>query len=175
MVKALEFIVIGARKAGTSSLFEHLRVHPDLYLPPAKDHPFFSDEAVYAGGWPKFVSRNFHEAPAGGRWGKVTHHYMYGRPSGRNRAQRGSALATERAQRVIPERIHAMFPRVKLIAILRDPVERCISDYGMSVLWGQQTRRSFNKTITDLLAPAALESSRRLLTHPFITWGEYGR
>ena len=29
--------------------------------------------------------------------------------------------------------------------------------------------------IDDLLAPAALESSRRLSTPPFITWGEYGR
>ena len=175
MVKALEFIVIGARKAGTSSLFEHLRVHPDLYLPPAKDHPFFSEEAVYAEGWSKFVSRNFHEAPEAAQWGKVTHHYMYGCPGGRDRAVGGTARAAESAERIIPERIHAMFPDVKLIAILRDPVERCISDNGMRVLWGQQDRRSFDRTIADLLAPAALESSRCCHTHPFITWGEYGR
>ena len=150
-------------------------MHPDLYLPPAKDHPFFSEEAVCAGGWSEFVARNFQEAPAAARWGKVTHHYMYGCPGGRNRAVGGTARATESAERIIPERIHAMFPDVKLIAILRDPVERCISDYGMRVLWGQQDRRSFDRTIADLLAPAALESSRGLLTHPFITWGEYGR
>ena len=52
MPKGLDFIVIGAQKAGTTSLFEHLREHPKLYLPPGKERPFFSHDEVYAKGWP---------------------------------------------------------------------------------------------------------------------------
>ena len=171
MDEALDFIVIGARKAGTTSLFEHLRRHPELYLPPAKYHPFFSDDVIYATGWAQFVSQNFCEAPARVMWGKVTNNYTSGFPSHPNR----DTLHTERGEWIIPERIQAMFPDVKLIAILRDPVERCVSDYGMSVLWGQEDRRSLDIRIAELLAPATLESSRRLVTPAFITYGEYGR
>jgi hypothetical protein len=59
MPERLDFIVIGAQKAGTSSLFEHLRGYPEPYLPPGTERPFFSHDDVFAAGWPKFASNTF--------------------------------------------------------------------------------------------------------------------
>ena len=175
MGEELDFIVIGALKAGTSTLFEHLRRHPDLFLPAAKDHPFFSHDVIHAAGWPAFASRTFREAPKEACWGKVTPYYMYGCPVRESgEAPSGMVEASEHGERIIPERIRAQFPDVKLIAILRDPVERCVSHYGMRVLRGHEDSRSFDGMIAELLTPGALESCRRLEGPRYVVWGEYG-
>jgi len=36
-----EFYIVGAPRCGTSFLWHHLRQHPDVYMPPDKEHPFF--------------------------------------------------------------------------------------------------------------------------------------
>jgi hypothetical protein len=175
MHEALDFIVIGAQKAGTSSVFEHLREHPELYLSPEKDHAFFSDNETYANGWPAYVWNAFRGAPDDARWGTVTIGYMMGRPAparGEALAERGSR---ERTETIIPERIHAQLPAVKLIAILRDPVERCISHYAWDVFLGTADRSRFDETIGELLTPSALERSRHRAGRGFVAWGEYGR
>jgi len=76
---------------------------------------------------------------------------------------------------IIPERIHAQLPGVKLIAILRDPVERCISHYAWDVFLATADRSRFDETIGELLTPAALERSRHRAGPGFVAWGEYGR
>ena len=38
--RGLDFIIIGAQNAGTRSLLEHLREHPELYLPPGRKEPW---------------------------------------------------------------------------------------------------------------------------------------
>jgi hypothetical protein len=188
MREVLDFIVIGAQKSGTSSVFEHLRAHPQLYIPPEKEYPFFSHDEIYAGGWSAFMSSAFCGAPApdGMRWGTVTPWYMIGCPVDSEGAlvaagrwpRRGSAARQElreNLERIIPERIQARLPAVKLIAILRDPVDRCISHYGLDVLRKVADRKSFDRVIGELLEPATLESSRRLRAPTYVAWGEYGR
>ena len=174
-VRGLDFIVIGAQKAGTSSLFEHLRSHPELYIPPHKEYPFFSHDERYAVGWSAFLSRAFLGAPAGTSWGTVTPWYMSGCPVRVEQGISGEPLADGDLERIIPNRIRARIPDVRLIAVLRDPVSRCVSHYGMDVLRGVADRGGFDRTIRDLLSSAALESSRRLEAPSYIAWGEYGR
>jgi hypothetical protein len=184
--QALDFIVIGAQKSGTSSVFEHLRVHPELYIPPDKEVPFFSHDEIHAGDWSAFVSSAFRGAPDGMRWGTVTPWYMIGCPVDPEGAQAaaghwpGREAAARRPlrqspERIIPERIRAQLPAVKLIAILREPIARCISHYGYDVLRGVADQRRFDSVIAELLAPATLESSRRLRAPTYVAWGEYGR
>jgi hypothetical protein len=48
--ETLDFIIIGAQKAGTTSLFEYLWQHPELSLPPGKEVPYFSHEVARARG-----------------------------------------------------------------------------------------------------------------------------
>ncbi len=47
MSKKLDFICIGAPKAATSTLFELIEGHPGIYVPPAKEVPFFNDDDLY--------------------------------------------------------------------------------------------------------------------------------
>lgn len=170
---SLDFLVIGAQKAGTTSLFEYLRTHPDVSLPPGKERPFFSKDRVCERGWEEYVSRTFHGASARRLWGTVTPQYMSGAVS----MSRALAQVDEhRSEAIVPRRIRKHLPQVKLIALLRDPVSRCISHIRMNVLTGLE-RRASDEAVMSLLSPEALAAARR---HPrdenaAVVWGEYGR
>ena len=44
------FFIIGAAKSGTSSLFEYLCRHPEIYIPKIKETEYFSKPSVYNKG-----------------------------------------------------------------------------------------------------------------------------
>lgn len=166
----LDFIVIGAQKAGTTSLHEYLAGHAALHLPAGKEHPFFSHDAVVERGWAEFEQRVFADAPADRLWGKATPQYMYGAPF------EAAPGAHDEPATVVPRRIAARFPDVRLIALLRDPVERCASHHQMARLSGWDDR-GLAASVERLLGPEELARSRRAPreTNSYVTFGEYGR
>jgi hypothetical protein len=160
--KSLDFIVIGAQKAGTSSLWQHLSSHPQLHLPRSKEAPFFSHDQPFGRGLEWYLEEFFGEAPSNAQWGTVTPHYMMG---------------TEDAD--VPEiarRIRAAVPEARLIAVLRDPVERALSHHRMARFRGLE-QRAFDAAARDALVPEALERARRRPTETtsYIVQGEYAR
>jgi hypothetical protein len=170
---ALDFLGIGAPKAGTTSLHEYLRTHPQLWLPEAKEQPFFTNDDAYGEGWETFAAVAFHGAPPGRRYGKITPHYMGGPVAWHDDT---SAGATEPATAVTARRIAERFPDVKLIAMVRDPVERTISSYWQTTVLGDESR-SLGQALEDELRPDALAAARARPTdgHQHIVAGEYGR
>lgn len=160
MTRPLDFLIIGAQKGGTTSLFRYLASHPEVYLPPEKEAPFFHRDELYARGWDAFARERFADAPPHARWGKATPHYM--------------------CDARVPARIHATMPDVRLIALLRHPVERAYSHYLMSRRRGH-VARPFDEVVAEQLEPAALERARALPATPeheracYVAWGEYGR
>lgn len=174
MKQNLDFIVIGAQKAGTTSLFEYLRRHPELCLPAAKEVPYFSHDANYGRDWGEYLRRAFPFADPSCRWGTVTPQYMVGGIYDAAPSPGGAITASD--ERTVPGRIHRWLADVRLIAILRDPVARARSHYAMAALNGWEDR-SFSKAVEELLAPDALISARRVPreTSGYVTWGEYGR
>lgn len=167
----LDFLGIGAPKAGTTSLHEYLRTHPELYLPEAKEQPFFTVDAAYEEGWDAFAAVAFHGAPPGRRYGKITPHYMGGPV-----AWRESTASADPASVVTARRIAKAFPDVKLIAMLRDPVERAISSYWQTAVLGDDNR-SLEDALDEELSADALEVARARPAdgHQHIVAGEYGR
>jgi hypothetical protein len=155
---ALDFVVIGAQKGGTTTLFEHLRKHPRLCLPADKEAPFFNRPELYSKGVDHLFSTYFPQPlPAGRLLGTVTPQYM---------CIRGCA-----------QRLADAFPSAKLVAILRDPVERAYSHYRMAARRDQDAR-SFDDAIAEMLAgPDALEAGRAStrLGETYVAWSEYGR
>ncbi|MEZ4728999.1 MAG: sulfotransferase [Caldilineaceae bacterium] len=159
-VKPLDFLGIGAGKSGTTTLFHYLKHHPQLYLPPEKEIPFFSDDSWFCQGWQTYAEEYFLHAPADKLWGKISPQYM--------------------SAAWIPERIAHTMPAVKLIVLLRSPIDRALSYYRMMVRHGKESR-TFEEAVREQLQPANLANARHLsttddeLTQTYLVRGEYGR
>ena len=114
------FIVAGAQKAGTTALFDYLSEEPGVACSRVKEVHFFDDETQ---DWraPDYGAyhANF-EAPDGRLRGEATPIYLYWPAS--------------------LERIAAYNPAMKLIVLLRDPVERAWSHWKMEYARGVETR-----------------------------------
>ncbi len=111
MTSKVAFVVIGAQKAGTTALFDHLSDDPRLNLSTVKEVHFFDDESV---DWADPDYRRYHahfvtEHP--GPKGEATPIYIFWPQS--------------------LERLHAYNPAAKLILMLRDPVRRAYSHWQM--------------------------------------------
>lgn len=177
----LDFIVIGAPKAGTTSLFQYLRHHPEVALPAGKEEPYFSHDARYRRGWAAYMRDLALDGDGGAadhvcKWGTITPQYMIG---GVFSSTSDVMAKSDYDERTVPLRIHECLPNIRLIACLRDPVERALSHHRMAVMDGRE-RRSFDDAIGELLRPDALRRARRdpresRESRGYITWGEYGR
>ena len=172
--EAIDFLVIGAPKSGTTSLFEYLRGHPEIDLPPDKEAPYFSDDRIYGEvAWEEYVRRAF-PAPKRGRLsGTITPHYMSpvtGVSAG------GAPASAGYDDYTLPRRIHERLPSVRLIAILRDPVERAYSHHIQETRLGFESR-PFAAAVDELIQPGALAHSRSQSTRTdcYVVLGEYGR
>jgi hypothetical protein len=157
----LDFVVIGAQKAGTTTLWELLRRRPDVWVPPAKELPYFSHDEVYAEGLQRLLARN--GAPDDDRLvGTVTPHYMHGWQN----------MTTAK----IAARMADDLPRLKLIALLRDPIQRARSQHAMAAARGREPR-SLDEAIQAELAPRALHAARSRPgdANTYVVQGEYGR
>lgn len=113
-VRPFDFLVIGANRCGTTSLWRALDSHPQVRVPSDKEREFFSSDESYERGLEDFVTKTFPDLREGEAIGTVTPQLMAPRPL---------------EARKIVERIHATCPDVKLIALLRDPIERCVSQF----------------------------------------------
>lgn len=115
--RRVSFLIVGAQKAGTSALFEYLREVPALQLPAVKEAHFFDDERV---DWAAPDYAPYHALFEGDErlWGEATPIYCYW-----------------------PEaagRIRAYNPAMRLILLLRDPVERAWSHWKMEYARGAE-------------------------------------
>lgn len=118
------FLYLGPDKSGSSWLFEVLRHHPDCFVPACKDVYYFDEHYDKGMDWYQDFFRDARpDVPA---MGELSHSYLF------------SMQAADRIRRDLPE--------VKLMASLRQPVERCYSHYLYLVSSGLVTT-SFAETI----------------------------
>jgi len=108
MVKHPDFIIIGAQKCGTSTLFKHLRKHQDIKLPKKKELHFFDENFSMGLEWYlRFFNKK--DVPAPVCTGEASPYYFF--------------------HPLAPVRIFNTIPGIKLILLLRDPVNRAYSQY----------------------------------------------
>lgn len=151
----LDFLVIGAQKAGTTTLFRSLRRHPSIYMPIDKELPFFTQKRN-ADEIRSFDAAYFGAASPGQIRGKATPDYM-GRTD-------------------TPGVIAGALPDVRLVALLRDPVERAVSHYRMAVKRGQERRPIAAAFAAELRDRRGLGTVRELPPFgTYVTRSEYGR
>jgi hypothetical protein len=122
------FLIVGAARSGTTTLYNHLKDHPDVYLPVNKrpEPHFFLKAAEYTQGLAYYEQRYFSACRNQKAVGEASTSYLFG-PD-------------------VPKRIRSSLPDVKLICILRDPVERAFSSYWHTIKSGLETL-SFDEAI----------------------------
>lgn len=121
------FICPGAQKSATTTLYNLLRQHPDVYLSDVKELHFFDNEQKYLKGISWYEKEFFSEVKGKKVIGDITPIYMY--------------LDN------IPQRIYnSLGKNIKFIFMLRNPIDRAYSHYWMSYRRGYE-KESFEKAI----------------------------
>lgn len=103
-----DFMIIGTQRGGTTSLHHYLDEHPDVTMAFKKEVHFFDYFFFKGSDW-----------------------YLSHFPLRGEVAQTGEASPSYLFHPDVPKRVHAMFPDVKLIALLRNPVDRAYSHHQM--------------------------------------------
>lgn len=147
-----EFLVIGAQKAGTTTLHHLLVDHPGLALPAEKEAPIFHETddpaAVVA------QARRLLGPPDGRLRGKATPQYMCAPGTAAN--------------------VAAVNPEMRLVALLRDPVDRARSHWSMRARFRTDERTFADAIRAQLDSPPPLD--RPIAEEDgYIRFGEYGR
>lgn len=178
-MSSIDFLIIGAQKSGTTSLFEYMRRHPEIYMPPEKEIAFFDVDQAYRRGFDWFEAAVTADAPAGASCGTASVGYMTGTPLRDIPLEAWDPRLQpegESVEELIPKRIRDVLPDVKLFCVLRDPVERAYSHYKMAVLEGQESQ-PFEEAIAGLMEPHAMRHARAVATgcNGYIARGEYER
>jgi hypothetical protein len=121
------FVVIGAIKAGTTSLYRYLGEHPDVYMSPVKEtlHFAWDPERPLIEGQQDVV--------------KDPDKYRALFDAAGDAKAIGEASPQYLCSEVAPVRIRETVPDARLIAVLRDPVERAFSAYLHLVRDGEET------------------------------------
>jgi hypothetical protein len=130
------FLIIGAARAGTTTIYNHLKDHPDVYLPVQKrpEPHFFLKQSEYTRGIAYYEQRFF------AAW--------------RNERAVGEASTSYVFGEQVPGRIRQELPDVRLICVLRNPVERAFSGYWHTVKNGLETL-SFEEAVAQEAARKA--------------------
>lgn len=128
-----DFVIIGATKSATTWLSYNLGAHPEIFLPRQELHYFsrFHDKGE---GW---YGAHFTGAQAGQLLGEKSASYL---PDAET-----------------PHRLHRLLPQARLIAQLRNPIDRAYSDYCM-----HYRRAQVSKDIARYLDPGRTPIPRLL-------------
>ncbi|WP_404362237.1 sulfotransferase family protein [Marinobacter sp.] len=126
------FIVIGAARSGTTSLFQYLDPHPEVFMSQVKELNFFSNEKYWNKGF-KWYESQF--AGADQRTQAI--------------GEASTSYTKAPFTQDVVKRIHDYKPDMKLIYVVRDPIDRYISHYMKRVQTGIETR-TFDQTLENL-------------------------
>ena len=115
-----DFVIIGAQKSGTTSLYNFVTKHPDIAPAAKKEIHYFAihynlGEMWYRSNFPTNLSRRRHYTKTG------------------QRLLSGEASPTYLFFPTVPNRMQETLPDAKLIVILRNPVDRAYSHYHHTV------------------------------------------
>jgi len=116
------FLIVGAAKAGTTSLCYYLDQHPQVYISPVKEPRYFAPEfyTVHTNGPIRDHARRTPFTPE-------EYHQLFKGVS--TEIAVGEASTEYLYFPAVPARIRAAIPDAKIIAVLRDPVERAFSAF----------------------------------------------
>ncbi len=123
------FIIIGAMKSGTTSLYRYLKAHPEINMSSKKETNYFLHKNFYQKSTAWYSSHFTGEAKL--------------------RGEASTSYAKFPTHTKVAARIFSILPEVKLIYLVRDPLERLVSHYDHEVLEGREVR-PFSKILAKI-------------------------
>ena len=161
------FLIIGAARTGTTSLYEYMRQHPDIWFSPVKEPMFFALE----GARPDFRGPgDDREINRKSVTDLAAYQALFAGASSKKAVGEASAnyLYSERAA----ERIRHYIPEARMIAVLRNPVERAYPSFLYMIRDQREPLRDF--------AQALEQEDKRIAEHREHIWhyahmGFYGK
>lgn len=143
-----DFLIIGTQKGGTTSLYNYLIQHPQI-LPAAQKEIHFFD-LNFERGLDWYESQFPQDVKGQNRvTGEASPYYLF--------------------HPLVPPRVKRLFPEVKLIVMLRNPVMRAWSHYNHEVRWGFE-KLSFQEAIAGESERLAGEVSKMLLDETYYSY-----
>lgn len=124
------FLIIGAAKAGTTSLWHYLSAHPDIFMSKVKEPDYFRTHKVNRRGVVE-TRESYEKLFEGSSLFKAV----------------GEASPTYFADEQAVHKIKETLPDVKLIAILRDPCVRAFSDFVFQRMRQKESEPDFLSAI----------------------------
>jgi hypothetical protein len=131
------FLIIGAFKSGTNSLYHYLEPHPQVFMSPRKKPSFFAFEGqnISDNQWTRNnvitqfndYIKLFEEAEGKDAIGEASPYYL---------------VSTQ-----APAKIKYYLPKVNLVAILRNPVDRAYSQWQMEFRQGTEKISNFASAV----------------------------
>ncbi len=129
-----DFIIIGAQRCGTTSLFRYLERHPDVVPAAVKEIHYF-DHSYHLG--PTWYRSFFPTRPYLGLAARLR----------RRTPITGEASPYYVFHPFVPQRVFQTVPGVRLVLLLRNPVDRAFSHYRHMVKEGLESAPSFAEAI----------------------------
>ena len=120
-----DFLILGAQKAATTALYAYLRWHPGITGPSWKEVSYFDRHYARGEAWYRA------NLPA------LPRHWLVERRRGR-RPLVGEASPSYLFHPLAPERAAGLIPSARLIAVLRNPVDRAFSHFQHEVALGRE-------------------------------------
>ncbi len=124
------FFIIGTAKAGTTSLYQYLSQHPDVFMSPVKEPHYFTQVASDAAMRFTYAYKSVQD--------ETSYRKLF-RGASQQRAL-GEASTSYLWDEKVPARIKAVVPEAKIIAMLREPVARAFSHYLNTLREGMESR-----------------------------------
>jgi sulfotransferase family protein len=129
------FFIVGAAKAGTTSLYHYLQQHPDVFMPADKEPWYFC-------GLPN-------PAPSSSEKYQDFESYLEIFAGAGNCKAIGEASVSYLTSPGAADRIHARYPQARIIIVLRNPADRVYSWYSFLCQYGIEPGLSLERALAD--------------------------
>ncbi|MAZ72133.1 MAG: hypothetical protein CMC70_03205 [Flavobacteriaceae bacterium] len=146
------FLIIGCNKGGTTSLFQYLKEHPEVFMPRIKEPMFFNYYQKTGEDGAFRTQKVIKSFPSYRKIFEGSEAYKVS----------GEASTSYLANPYCAANIYDFNPTMKLIAILRNPIERAFSNYLMYVRWGEE-KRTFKNALKDEMEGKELPQGKQYI------------
>ena len=161
-----DVMMVGAAKSGTTSLYKHLSKHPRIYFPKDKKEPFYFS---FGGNPPDYVDHDFARSIT---WKTEDYLALYEGASDDQLRVDGSTSYLYDADRCIANIKHLYGEasrKIKIVVILRNPVDRAYSHYTYLVRNGFE-----DLPFDDAIKPSVIEFRKnRRWGFDYLAYGDY--